>query len=103
MRNPLILTTVFLCASVFLLGCPKKGGDADAAADAAGEAEAPPIDAAAAAPIAAKNSADIARFAAEVAIANESGKTLSVANVHTSPRAGAVVATLKIGTDVTKV
>jgi hypothetical protein len=104
MRNPLILSTVLVACTVALFGCPKKAGDADAASDAAlAEAEAPPIDAAEAPPIAAKNSAEIARFAAEVAVPDDDAKVMSPATVRTSPRAGSVVATLKVGTDVTKV
>lgn len=99
----ILLLTVATCA-VVLIGCPKKkGDDADAASDAAAASDAEAaIDAAAAPAINAKNSADVARFAAETPM-NEAAKTASMAVIRTSPKGGNTVATLKAGTDVTKV
>jgi hypothetical protein len=85
-------------------GCPKKGGDADAAAEAA----APDPDAATAAatdtpPVPdAKNKADVARFQAETAVSDDEAKPATFVNARTGPKSGGVVASLKPGTDVHK-
>jgi len=101
----LFLSSVVFASVVVLFGCPKKKGDE--AGDAAAEAAAEPAAAADAAPAAnapsAKNTADVARFPGEQAIANEAAKTASVAIARTSPKGGNTVATLKVGTDVTKI
>ncbi|MBS2011315.1 MAG: hypothetical protein JST00_00270 [Deltaproteobacteria bacterium] len=87
---------------VLATGCPKKGGgDQDAAPEAAPVVEA--AEAAAPAPVA-KNAADISRFGAEKPIANETAKLVDAFNtVRTGPGQGQTVATLKAGTDVTKI
>lgn len=107
MRKIIVATSLLACAAL-VLGCPlKKNAGGDASADAADLAEASaaaPADDAAAAPTAvnAKNTADVARFPGETASSGaEKIEALSVA--RTSPRGGNVVATLPVGTDVTKV
>lgn len=97
--------SLFVLAPFFALlatGCPKKGGDEqDAAPEAAPVAEVP--EAAAPAPVA-KNAADISRFGAEKPIANEVAKLVDAFNtVRTGPGQGQTVATLRAGTDVTKI
>lgn len=101
----LFLSSVVFASVVVLFGCPKKKTDAG---DAGDEAGAPAASAAAdAAPAAtapaAKNTTDVARFPGEQAIANEAAKTASVTVAHTAPKGGNAVATLKAGTDVTKI
>jgi hypothetical protein len=99
MRKLLILTAFVPCVAL-LFGCPKKADPADAGDEAAVTAvvEAGPV-----APVA-KNAATIARFGTDTPIANEAGKLLAASTtVHTSPRGGNIVATLKPGTDVTKI
>ena len=106
----LLVTTVLSCA-VLALGCPKKKGEgADAAADAAVEAEAavdPAVDAAPepAAPVVvnAKNIGEIARFPAETPVTDDDAKLAQTAQARTSPKTGAVVATLKPTSDVNKI
>lgn len=99
--SPVLL--VASCLALLITGCPKKGGDAaDAEAEAAVVAE---VDAAPAvvAPTA-KNAGDIARFGTEKPIANEAGKLVDgLTTVRTGPRQGGVVASLRAGTDVTKI
>ncbi len=100
-----------------LAGCQllKKKDDADAAADAAAAAVVD-TDAASAtaaadaapaaptpAPVTAKNSADVARFPGESPVPDDDMKLASVGTARTSPKSGAIVATIKPGTDVTKV
>lgn len=102
MRKLALLTGLLPCL-LLLAGCPKKGGDADAAAEAA----APDPDATAAAPAAppvpeAKNKADVARFQNETAVADDETKPVSFVSARTSPKGGTVVATLKPGTDIHK-
>jgi len=106
-----------LAALVLLVGCDliKKKGDADAAADATVEDAAPPPaptaaaedagSAAPAAPVAinAKNVADVARFPGETAVTDDDSKLAQLTPARTTPRGGAVVATIKPGADVTKV
>lgn len=108
MRNALFAAG--LISSAALLGCPfKKGGDADAAADAASapEAEAPAAAVVDAAPtpalVHAKNSADVARFPGETPVSDDDLKLASTGSARTSPKTGTVVATLKPGTDVQKI
>lgn len=82
---------------------PKK---TDAGADAAADAAAPAADAAAEAGAAAgdvKNAAEVARFPNETPIANESAIIAQVTNAHASPGGGKVVASLRVGTSVTKI
>lgn len=100
MRKLLLFCALVPCI-VLLFGCPKK---TDPAADAGDEAAVTAVvEAGPAAPVA-KNAADIARFGTDTPIANEAGKLLAFSTtVHTSPRGGNVVATLKAGTDVTKI
>jgi hypothetical protein len=106
-----LLTTGLLCCAVLVIGCPFKKKDkdeGDAAADAAlVEAEAPPpaTDAAAtpAAAVTAKNSADVARFPAETAVSDDDMKLASPGIARTSPKTGTIIATIKPGTDVTKI
>ena len=107
----LLVATHFLACAALLFGCSllKKnaGADASAAADAAPDdaaTAAAPDDAAAAAPTAvtAKNTADVARFPGETA-ATGADKLGVVTVVRTSPKGGAVVATLQAGADVTRV
>lgn len=96
----LLLAGLVSC-SVLVLGCPKKKGDA---ADAAPEAEAAPIvDAATTPTVTAKNSADVARFKAETSVTDDASKIQATSYARTTPKSGTVVATLKPGTDVTKV
>jgi hypothetical protein len=101
MRNVFLLVTPVLCLAV--LGCPKKGADADA-----GDLDSAPVvqavvDAAPALP-AAKNAGDIARFAAETAIADDDFKLVDAfTTVRTGPKQGGVVTTLRAGTDVVKI
>ena len=103
MRKLGLLSGLLPCL-LLLAACPKKGGDADAAAEAA----APDPDAAAAAPANsptvpdAKNKADVARFQNEVAVADDDAKPAAFVNARTSPKGGAVVASLKPGTDIHK-
>src|SRR3954464_1665236 len=99
MRKILLLAAVFSCAIV-VLGCPKKKKDdiVDAAADGAVEPEVPAVVADAATPpaaVTAKNSADVARFAAETALAREDAKLGQPSQARTSPKTGTVIATLK--------
>lgn len=102
-----LVPTIALSSSLLVLGCPKKGGDAaDAAADTAA---APTEDAASVPPastgpavLTASNSAVVARFPAETPVPDDDSKLAQTVQVHTSPRAGSVVATLKPGADVTK-
>jgi hypothetical protein len=91
---------------LLLAGCPKKGGDAaDGAAEAAADMDAatganPPPNAP---PVPeAKNKADVARFQAETAVADDDAKPATFVNARTSPKGGAVVASLKPGTDIHK-
>lgn len=101
MRN----LAVFVLASIVAVsGCGLfKKGDADAGsladllADAGAGATtttAPPITAA--------NSAAVARFATETAV-SETRFIASVSTPRTSPKSGTIVATLKVGTEVTRV
>lgn len=102
MRKITPVLLVASCLAILTTGCPKKGGDA---ADAAPEAAVAEVDAAPAvvAPTA-KNAGDIARFGTEQPIANEVAKLVDAATtVRTGPRQGGVVATLRGGTDVTKI
>lgn len=94
-----VLTPFF---ALLATGCPKKGGDEqDAAPEAAPVAEVP--EAAAPAPVA-KNAADVSRFGAEKPVANEVAKLVDAFNtVRTGPGQGSTVATLRAGTDVTKI
>jgi hypothetical protein len=108
----LFVATSLLCSLVVLSSCSllkKKTDEADAAAAASDEAGAEPATTAAAdaseappAP-AAKNAADVARFQAETKVEDDGAKILTMAAVRAAPRAGATVATLKPGSDVTKV
>lgn len=110
MRKPLLALAV---ASWFVVvtGCDKLkslAGGADAGEDASTDAAAAPTPAetasAAVADPPAKNAADIARFPAETKLDNAAGKILALsAAARTVPRAGALVATLKSGTDVVKI
>jgi hypothetical protein len=104
MRKLFLLVSA-LSFVVLLVGCPKKKTeDADAAADATAAAP-PPEDAApapAAAP-AAKNANDVARFAAETAVADDDAKIASFAFARTQPKGGNNVAQVKPGMDVTKI
>jgi hypothetical protein len=101
MRKLVLLSGLLPCL-LLLAGCPKKGDSADAAAESA----APDPDAAAAAntpPVPdAKNKADVARFQAETAVADDEAKPATFVNARTSPKSGGVVASLKPGTDVHK-
>ena len=107
----LILCLGFVGLSIALLGCPKKDGAGDGGADAMVEGGGTDTDGAAAAgdaaaapaAVNAKNTASVARFPGETPIANEVAKVAQPTPVHTEPHAGAVVAMLKVGTDVTKV
>jgi hypothetical protein len=98
----LVLSGLLPCL-LLLAGCPKKGaGDADAAAEAAAPDEAgaaatnaPPVPDA-------KNKADVARFQNETAISDDDTKPANFVSARTSPKGGAVVASLKPGTDVHK-
>jgi hypothetical protein len=99
MRKLFLLAALVPCIAL-LFGCPKKADPADAGDEAAVTAvvEAGPV-----APVA-KNAADIARFGTDTPIANEQAKLLAAfTQVHTSPRGGAVITSLKPGTDVTKI
>ena len=103
MRKLVLLSGLLPCL-LLLAGCPKKGGDADAAAEAAAP---DPAEAGAAAPNAppvpdAKNKADVARFQNETAISDDETKPANWVNARTSPKGGGVVANLKPGTDVHK-
>ncbi|MDF2691813.1 MAG: hypothetical protein K0S65_196 [Labilithrix sp.] len=107
MRKILFVTGLVSCA-VVVLGCPlKKKEDADAASDAAlVEAAAPPVVVDAAptpAAVTAKNTADVARFPAEAPVSDDDLKLASTGTARTSPKTGTVIATLKPGTDVTKI
>jgi hypothetical protein len=106
MRKLLLMSGLLPCL-LLVAGCPKKkDGEADAAAEADATAAAEPAatDAAAApAAPAAKNAADVARFAAETKVEDDGAKPAAFAAARTSPKGGSVVATLKPGTDVTKV
>ncbi|MBX3204765.1 MAG: hypothetical protein KF764_06835 [Labilithrix sp.] len=107
----LILAVALVSTAALVLGCPlmkkKDDAEADAAADAAGEqAEAPPVVEDAAPPppvVTAKNAADVARFAAETPVTDDDMKLASSGVARTAPKTGAVVATLKPGTDVGKI
>ena len=103
MRKLVLLSGLLPCL-LLLAGCPKKGGDADAAAEAAAP---DPAEAGAAATNAppvpdAKNKADVARFQNETAISDDETKPANFVNARTSPKGGSVVASLKPGTDVHK-
>lgn len=104
MRKLLLVSGLLPCL-LLVAGCPKKkDADADAAADATAAAEPAATDAAAAAaPVNAKNGADVARFAAETKVDDDGAKPATFAPARTSPKGGNVVATLKPGTDVTKI
>lgn len=101
-----MLLTGLLPCLLLVAGCPKKDGDADAAAEAA----APDPDATPAEPSApsappvpeAKNKADVARFQNETAVADDDTRPANFVNARTSPKSGAVVAGLKPGTDIHK-
>ena len=107
MRKLVLLSGLLPCL-LLLAGCPKKGGDADAAAEAA----APDPDAAGATganpppnapPVPeAKNKADVARFQNETAVADDDSKPANFVSARTSPKSGSVVAGLKAGTDIHK-
>lgn len=104
MRKLVLLSGLLPCL-LLVAGCPKKGGDADAAAEAA----APDPDATAATPPPsappvpeAKNKADVARFQNETAVADDEAKPANVVYAKTSPKSGSIVATLKPGTDIHK-
>jgi hypothetical protein len=103
----LFLSSVVMASVVVLFGCPKKKGVGADGGDEAGTeevADATVVDAApAAAAPTAKNAADVARFPGETKIEDEATKTASVTVAHTAPRGGTSVATLKAGTDVTKI
>lgn len=95
----LVVLTPFF--ALLATGCPKKGGDQDAAPEAAPVADTP--EAAPPAPVA-KNGADISRFGAEKPIANEVANLVDAFNtVRTGPGQGNTVATLRAGTPVTKI
>lgn len=110
MRKPLLVVAI---ASWFVAvtGCDKLksltgGGDAgeDATVDAAVTPAPVETASAAVADPPAKNAADIARFPAETKLGNAADKILALsAAARTVPRAGALVATLKSGTDVVKI
>lgn len=106
MRKLLLLSGLLPCL-LLLAGCPKKKeaeADAAVAEDATAAAEPPATDAAAAPPApAAKNAAEVARFAAETKVEDDGAKPAVFAPARTSPKGGSVVATLKPGTDVTKI
>ncbi|MBX3192040.1 MAG: hypothetical protein KF819_33930 [Labilithrix sp.] len=88
-----------LCLAV--MGCPKKGGEADAGEVEAAVVEAV-VDAAPAVP-AAKNANDVARFPGETALADDDLKLVDAfTTVRTGPKQGGTVATLRAGTDVVK-
>ncbi len=96
----LLLTAAVLPTLLVLAGCPRKNETPEAGAD---EASVVAVEAGPVAPTA-KNANDVARFGTDVAIANEQAKVLaSFTQVHTAPRGGNVVTTLKPGTDVTKI
>jgi hypothetical protein len=112
--------SIGLLACVLALGCQfLKKGDADAGDDgsaaatdgatAVAEAEAPPPPETDAAPapapvvVTAKNAADVARFPAEAAVADDDSKLAAVAYARSSPKSGTVVATLQPGADVAKI
>lgn len=97
---------LFLCFALvpcvaLLVACPKKKEDGPDAADEASVA----VDAAPAPPAApaAKNAAEVARFPAEKAIADDDAKTLDVAQAKTGPKSGNNVALVKAGTDPFKI
>lgn len=102
MRKLVLLSGLLPCL-LLLAGCPKKDGDADAAAEAAAPepeagaapANAPPVPDA-------KNKADVARFQNETAISDDDSKPANFVNARKSPKTGAIVASLKPGTDVHK-
>jgi hypothetical protein len=104
MRKLVLLAGLLPCL-LLVAGCPKKGGDAadgaaEAAADDAATGANPPPNAP---PVPeAKNKADVARFQNETAVADDDSKPANVVNARKSPKTGAVVATLKPGTDVHK-
>jgi hypothetical protein len=99
----LVLATALLPALFVLAGCPKKTSDADAAATTEEASTVAVVEAGPVAPTA-KNANDVARFGTDAPIANEQAKILAAfAQAHTSPRGGTLVATLKPGTDVTKI
>jgi hypothetical protein len=90
---------------LLLAGCPKKDGDADAAAEAAApDPDAAVVTAPAEAPVVpdAKNKADVARFQNEVAVTDDEARPAAFVSARTSPKSGAVVASLKPGTDIHK-
>lgn len=104
MRKLVLLSGLLPCL-LLVAGCPKKDGDADAAADGA----APDPDAAAATAPAnappvpdAKNKADVARFQNETAVPDDDSKPAAFVNARKSPKTGAIVASLKPGTDIHK-
>lgn len=104
MRKLLVLSGLLPCL-MLLAGCPKKGGDADAAAEGGADPDAtaatpPPTPAATPD---AKNKSDVARFEAETKIEDDAQKPAVWANARTSPKGGNLVASLKPGTDVTKI
>lgn len=89
--------------AALLLGCPKKGGDAaDATADVEVVEAAASADATAAAAPTAKNAGDVARFPGETKIDSEKVKTTIAVVARTAARSGNAVATLKVGSEVTK-
>jgi hypothetical protein len=103
----IVLFAGYVSCVVAVVGCSflKKKEEADAAADAAvvaSDAATAAADASGAAPIDAKNAAEVARFAAETPVSDDDVKLVLTAAVRTVPKAGAVVATLKPGTDVIK-
>jgi hypothetical protein len=109
MKKPFAIAGLLSCAAL-VLGCPKKTAEeADAAAEASVAADAEvaapaPVADAAPAPVAvtAKNSAEVARYAAETAVADDDAKLGQLAPARTSPKSGAIVATLAPGSDITK-
>jgi hypothetical protein len=104
MRKLVLLSGLLPCL-LLLAGCPKKDGDADAAAEAAApDPDAAVVTAPAEAPVVpdAKNKADVARFQNEVAVTDDEARPAAFVSARTSPKSGAVVASLKPGTDIHK-
>lgn len=104
MRKLFVLCALLPCVAM-LVGCPKKKDDgADAGDDGAAAAVVAVVDAAPAAP-AAKNEGEVARFpAAEKALTDDDQKLVDTfTTVRTGCKSGAIVSTVKAGTDPFKI